>query len=106
MKNRTKLFKEIPLEEIRVLPDALTRQCLIKLVETKGIEAAKPQLQELMESMKTAGQIECIGVSEIHVSAELLREDGLTGVYQLIFGLRRFLAARLLGWETIKAVVL
>ena len=105
-KKRLKEGKMIKLEEIFVAPGTMSRQSLVELVEKGGIEAAEPQLQELMASMKSKGQIECIGVSDMGLDAGLLKEDGLDAMYQLMFGLRRVLAARLLGWDTIKAVIL
>ena len=61
-KKRLKEGKMIKLEEIFVAPGTMSRQSLVELVEKGGIEAAEPQLQELMASMKSKGQIECIGV--------------------------------------------
>lgn len=98
--------KLIPLEEIRIFGDTLVRQTLVKKLEQGKTEEIEADLKELKDSMKAVGQIEMIGVREIPCPKELLKEDGLTAVYQLIFGLRRFLAAQLLDWKKIKAVVL
>ncbi len=105
-KRAIKECKSIPLEEIRIFGDTLSRQSLVKKLEKGKIKEIEADLKELKDSMKAVGQNEMIGVREISCSKELLEEDGLTAVYQLIYGLRRFLAAELLNWKTIKAVVL
>lgn len=97
--------KLVPLDEIRVFSDTLVRQSLVRLFKHNK-KKAKEEVAELMASMKAVGQIECIGLFQIEVSQQLLKEDGLTAVYQLVFGFRRYLAARFLGWEKIKAVIL
>lgn len=102
-----KQAKRLPLEQIRIFPDQLTRNSLIKLMEENKVDAIKENLSELTASMKAIGQIECIGVKEIEgLPTELLKEDGIDAVYILVFGLRRFLAAELLGWKTILATCL
>ena len=99
--------KLLKLEQIRIFPDTLSRQSLAKLVEQGKMKAAQEQVAELMASMKAVGQIELVGVKQIDVPEELLKEDGIVGgLYYLVFGLRRYLAAHFLGWDTIKASIL
>jgi len=104
-KKAIKEGKLVPLDEIRIIPETLVRQDLFKLFK-RDEKKAREKVAELMASMKAVGQIECIGLYEIEVPQQLLKEDGLSAVYQLVFGFRRFLAARFLGWEKIKAVIL
>lgn len=99
--------KLLSLNQIRIFPDVLSRQSLLKLVQQRKIKAVKESLKELMDSLKACGQIECIGVRQLDVPDELLKEDGIDGgLYYLVFGYRRYLAAEFLEWEKIKAVVL
>lgn len=55
-------------------------------------------LRELAESMAANGLAQPITVRRVS-------ENGQAGAYQIIAGERRFRAARLLGWETIPAIV-
>lgn len=106
-KKGIKEAKMLSLDQIRIFSDTLTRQSLVTLVHQGKMEAAQEQVADLMKSMKVVGQIECVGVRQIDVPEELLEEDGITGgLYYLIFGLRRYLAAHFLGWDKIKAVIL
>jgi len=104
-KKTIKEGKLVPLEEIRIIPDTLSRQSLVKIFMCNR-EKAKDEVAELMDSMKAVGQIEFIGLREIDVPKCLLEEDGLSAVYHLIYGYRRYLAAQFLGWKKIKAVIL
>lgn len=106
----TKGIKEaklLSLDQIRIWGDSLSRQSLVKLINANKMKEAEQEVAELMDSMKATGQIECIGVKQIDVPEQLLKEDGIVGgLYYLVFGLRRYLAAHFLGWEKIKAVIL
>ena len=111
-----KTIKEILLTDVDINPETLTRQSLVALLkgrpetwQAKIKKANKTQyeyLTELMNSMKSIGLINPIGVRQIDVPEELLKEDGREGIYFMIFGLRRFLAAYFLGWKKIKAAIL
>ena len=108
--------KNILLTDIDIRPETIVRQSLFECLKGKpdkwlsNIKKKEPiqyeQLKELMASMKSGGQIETIGVYQIDVSEELLKEDGREGVYILVTGLRRFLAAYFLDWKRIKAAIL
>lgn len=109
------IIKDILLTDIDLRPESLTRQSLVRLLKggcdkwLSNIKKDKNQyedLNELMDSMKSVGQLETICVNQIDVSEQLLKEDGREGIYILISGLRRFLAAYFLGWKRIKAHIL
>lgn len=76
-----KEYKEVEVEKI-ILPDANLRESI-----------DEERFKELVDSIKTYGLIEPIVVEEVG------------GEYKLIAGLRRYLACRELGYETIPAVV-
>ena len=115
-KKKIKEAKNILLTDIDIPYENMSRQSFVKLLrkwkhenwhkilEYKETNDGK-DLKELMDSMKAVGQIECIGVEQIDVPEELLKEDDREGIYLLRYGLRRFVAAYLLGWERIKAVI-
>jgi len=110
-KRKIKEVKKILLTDIDIRYESMSRQSFANILrkykptEWHKIIAITEPLKELMDSMKATGQIECIGVDEIEVDKNLLAEDGREGVYFLIFGLRRFVAAYLLGWLRIRASV-
>lgn len=110
-KRKIKEVKKILLTDINIRYENMSRQSFVAILRkykpTKWhkITAITEPLKELMDSMKVAGQVECIGVDEIDVDKKLLAEDGREGVYFLAFGLRRFVAAYLLGWLRIKASI-
>jgi ParB-like chromosome segregation protein Spo0J len=107
--------KLIPLDEIHIIEEACTRQTFIELTKNNmvpepgntGQHNEKVTFDELVASMQTVGQLECIAVREdTTIPKELLEEDGLSALYYLVTGLRRLWAAQTLGWKNIKAVVL
>jgi len=113
-KKQIKRAKNILLTDIDIPYENMTRKSLVELLKKhkptnwhkiKEITDGPSLIKELMDSMKSVGQIECIGVTEIEVPKELLIEDGREGVYLLRYGLRRFVAAYLLGWDRIKTVI-
>jgi hypothetical protein len=55
---------------------------------------ADPQIDDLVDSLRSHGQLHEIGVHQL--------DDG---TYELIYGARRLAAAQQLGWETIRACV-
>lgn len=113
-KIQIKRVKNILLTDIDIPYENMSRQSFVKILKkhkhtnwhkVKEITEGPESIKELMDSMKRVGQIECIGVTQIDVSEDLLEEDGREGVYFLRYGLRRFVAAYLLGWSRIKAVI-
>lgn len=74
---------EIPLEEI-VVPEWRIRREVVK----------DRSFEELKEDMRVNGLLQPIEVAPLQ-----------SGMYELVFGFRRYEAARELGWKTIKAVV-
>jgi len=85
--------KQIKTADIMFIPEWLARQSFIALIDIGDWEAIRAELKELMDSMKSVGLVQPIGVCEAGSK------------YLLLFGLRRFIAAKLLGWKNIKCVV-
>lgn len=104
MKRKKIKIGEIPCKNIHVFDGTMSRNSLWEFVKKHPLEETmnepKFKLQELANSMKKNGQIECIGVIDLHV------KDEDENLYQLAYGLRRFLCANWLEWKTIKAVLL
>jgi len=67
----------------------------IEILENHRTNIADTRIDELMISLKQNGLQQAIGVSE-----------GKKKKYQIVYGQRRFLAAKKLGWQTISAEVL
>jgi hypothetical protein len=113
-KKEIKQVQNILLTDIEIQSENMSRQSFVALLKKwkhenwhKILENENEgkNLKELMDSMKSVGQLEYIGVTKIDVPEELLKEDNREGIYFLRYGLRRFVAAYLLGWERIKAVI-
>ena len=86
--------KKIETDKIMFLPETMTRQSFVAFIDKGDWKSIKKNLKELMDSMKAIGLVQPIGV----------REAGKNH-YLLIFGLRRLIAAKLLGWKKILSVV-
>lgn len=66
----------------------------IHQIENARAEYRESELSELMTSMKQIGLLQAIGVKAVSKSR-----------FEVVFGNRRFLAAKKLGWQTIPAVM-
>lgn len=82
----------IKTADIMFLSEWLTRKSFIALIDKNDWNAIKADLKELMASMKSIGLIQPIGVCEAGSS------------YLLLFGLRRLIAAKLLGWKKLSVL--
>jgi len=69
----------------------------IEITENSRIVIEHDDLSFLMQSLRDNGLLEPIGV---------IKEVGSDGKYKLVFGYRRLLAARKLGWRTIPSVIM
>ena len=86
---------DIDLDNINLNPDFLTRQSLYREYQKKGLDGVKADIQELADSIRSVGLLQPISVTPTAYKQ-----------YDLVIGLRRFLAAKLLKWKTIAAQVI
>lgn len=85
---------DVRLGDIEVRDAWTVRRSLLGRYRTGGIRAVRKDLQELADSMKAVGLLQPISVTPVAYKR-----------YVLVIGLRRLLAAKLLGWETIQAQI-
>jgi len=64
-----------------------------------------PKLQELMGSLKLRGQLEPVMVAPMGPNDTTNDGANIQAKLYLVFGFRRFLAAKMLGWKYIDAIV-
>jgi ParB family chromosome partitioning protein len=84
------MIKEIPLDSIKHSPFS------------SRLSYSPTSIDEMANSMAVNGQLVTVKVRPIN---ELRKGEGKDSEYELIFGYRRFLAAKKLGWKTIRAEI-